>query len=54
MGGVARRNWARNDHSMETAIEYNKKYAGESQITIPYLADEKLVTEAVGKLFAKK
>ena len=54
MSGVARRNWARNDHSMETAIEYNKKYAGESQITIPYLADEKLVTEAVGKLFAKK
>ena len=51
MGGVARRNWARNEHSMETAIAYNKTYEGESQITIPYLADEELVAEAVKKHF---
>jgi urocanate hydratase len=52
MGGVARRNWARNPHSMETVKEYNKKYAGESQITLPYLADEDLVAKKVHEHFA--
>lgn len=47
MGGVARRNWARNEHSLETVKEYNKKYEGESQITIPYLAEEDLIEKAV-------
>ena len=51
MGGVARRNWARNDHAIETAIEYNRLHAGTDHITIPYLADEDLVKEAVQKLF---
>lgn len=51
MGGVARRSWARNEHSIETALEYNKKNAGESQITLPYLTDEKLVEASVKKLF---
>ncbi len=50
MGGVARRNWARNDHAIETAIEYNRSMQ-EHRITIPYLADEDLVKEAVQKLF---
>ena len=51
MGGVARRNWARNNHAIETAIEYNRLHAGTDHITIPYLADEDLVKEAVQKLF---
>ena len=51
MGGVARRNWARNDHAIETAIEYNRLHAGTDHITIPYLADEELVKDAVQKLF---
>ncbi|MDR2484469.1 MAG: urocanate hydratase [Treponema sp.] len=54
MGGVARRNWARNPNSIETVKEYNKKYEGQSQITIPYLADEKLVSEQVGGSYGKK
>ncbi|MDI3523771.1 urocanate hydratase, partial [Kosmotoga sp.] len=29
MSGVSRRAWARNEHSIETAIEYNKKNVGE-------------------------
>ncbi|CUH95988.1 putative urocanate hydratase [Propionispora sp. 2/2-37] len=49
MGGVARRNWARNEHSIETSIEYNHKYRGLSQITLPYLADDALVTKSVKK-----
>ena len=51
MGGVARRNWARNNHAIETAIEYNRLHAGTDHITIPYLADEDLVKEAVQKLY---
>ena len=51
MGGVARRNWARNNHAIETAIEYNRLHAGTDHITIPYLADEDLVKDAVQKLF---
>jgi urocanate hydratase len=52
MGGVARRNWARNPASIETSQAYNKKYEGESQITIPYLADEAIVAKAVQEHFA--
>lgn len=51
MGGVARRNWARNDHAIETSIEYNKMNAGTDHITIPYLADDSLVKHAVRSLF---
>lgn len=51
MGGVARRNWARNPHSIETAVEYNGKYQGESQITIPYIADDDMVKKAVSEHF---
>lgn len=52
MGGVARRSWARNEHSINTVIEYNQKYQGESEITLPNLADEALVSESVHKHFA--
>lgn len=43
MGGVARRNWARNEHSVETSVKYNEKWAGKAHITIPYFADDELV-----------
>jgi len=49
MGGVARRAWARNPHSIETAVEFNKDYQGLGHITIPYIPDDKLVDEAVEK-----
>lgn len=42
MGGVARRSWARNAHSIETALAFNEKYRGENQLTIPYLVDDSL------------
>ncbi|MGX7014784.1 urocanate hydratase [Vagococcus silagei] len=51
MGGVARRNWARNEHAIETSIEYNEMRKGTDHITIPYLADENLVDNAVNSLF---
>ncbi len=51
MGGVARRNWARNEHAIETSIEYNKMCKGTDHITIPYIPEEDLVKDAVAKLF---
>ena len=51
MGGVARRNWARNEHAIETSIEYNKLNGKTDHITIPYLADDDMVKQEVAKLF---
>lgn len=51
MGGVARRAWARNEHSIETAMTFNKTRQGVGHITIPYLADEDKVKEAVAKVY---
>lgn len=47
MSGVARRNWARNENSVKTALEYNKKNEGSAQITLPYLADDELIQKCV-------
>lgn len=49
MGGVARRNWARNENALETAAAYNKNYGGAGHITIPYVADDQLVEDTVSK-----
>ena len=47
MGGVARRNWARNPNAMEVAVEYNRKNDNGDQITIPYRVDASLVESAI-------
>ncbi|WP_410208468.1 urocanate hydratase [Fusobacterium sp.] len=47
MGGVARRAWARNPHSIETAIEYNRANRGTDHITLPYIADENLIKRVI-------
>lgn len=47
MGGVARRSWARNPHAMETSEEFNRTHADGYYITMPYVADEKLVQKVV-------
>jgi urocanate hydratase len=54
MGGVARRSWARNEHSIETAMEFNKKYAGRGHITLPYIPDEKLIDDIVDSVWKKE
>jgi urocanate hydratase len=51
MGGVARRNWATNEPALETSMKYNNKYQGEGHITLPYLAEEALVSEMVEKYY---
>ncbi|MBU3072474.1 urocanate hydratase [Clostridium estertheticum] len=53
MSGVARRSWARNEHSIETAIEFNNTHRGTDHVTIPYLTNEKLVADTVSKHFNK-
>ncbi|MDD6190571.1 MAG: urocanate hydratase [Firmicutes bacterium] len=47
MGGVARRNWARNENAVETSVAYNANYEGKGHITIPYIADDELVNKVV-------
>jgi len=47
MVGVSRRSWARNEHSIETTIEYNKKFRGQDHITIPFLADDELIEKTL-------
>ena len=47
MGGVARRNWARNEASIETSARYNQTYGDRGQITIPYLANDELINRLV-------
>lgn len=51
MGGVARRAWARNPHSIETVIEYNNDNKGTDHITLPYIANDDLIKKLVdGKI----
>ncbi|MCI6152492.1 urocanate hydratase [Fusobacterium perfoetens] len=47
MGGVARRAWARNSHSIETVIKYNQDNKGTDHITLPYIANEKFIQKLV-------
>ncbi len=50
MGGVARRNWARNPNAMAVAAEYNRDNQNSDHITLPYLVDDKLVDDAVNSI----
>ncbi|MCB8814285.1 urocanate hydratase [Desulfosporosinus shakirovi] len=43
IGGVARRAWARNEHSIETGIEFNERYKGLGHITVPFIPKDELI-----------
>ena len=47
MVGVSRRSWARNEHSIETTIEYNNKFEGQDHITIPFVAKDELIEKTL-------
>ena len=47
MVGVSRRAWARNENALTTAAEYNRLYAGQDHITLPYLAEDGVVDKAL-------
>ncbi|MFH1934781.1 MAG: urocanate hydratase [Pseudomonadota bacterium] len=53
MGGVARRAWARNEHSIETSIKYNELRQGADHITLPFIPDENLIKDLVAEAFVK-
>ena len=54
MVGVARRAWARNANSIETAAGYNRARKESDHITLPYLADDTLVSACVDQAFGSK
>jgi urocanate hydratase len=49
MGGVARRAWARNPHSVETCELYNEKHPELGRITLPSPVDAGLLDRALGR-----
>lgn len=50
MSGVARRNWARNEHSIEVVKEFNNDKDSYGHITIPYLVKDELIDKAVEEI----
>ncbi|MGD9173601.1 MAG: urocanate hydratase [Desulfobacterales bacterium] len=54
MGGVARRAWARNENSIDASIQYNEMRKGADHITIPYIADDKMIKKLVTEKFNEK
>jgi urocanate hydratase len=48
MGGVARRAWARNDNAIETVNTWNRANAARGHVTVPRLADDRVVEGLVG------
>jgi urocanate hydratase len=50
MGGVARRAWAGNAHSIETSGLYNEQKSG--HVTLPYLADTELLQHTIKQALA--
>ncbi len=53
MCGVSRRAWARNDHAIETALEWNQTMGDSGQITLPYMPKDGLVEDLVRKNLEK-
>ncbi|MCQ2609675.1 MAG: urocanate hydratase, partial [Lachnospiraceae bacterium] len=51
MIGVSRRSWARNEHAVEVAMEYNKDNSKTDHITLPYIADDEVVNKAYKEVF---
>jgi len=54
MGGVARRNWARNTNAMEVSRTFNQSNQGVGHITIPFVARDDMVKGLVAKKIPKK
>ncbi|MCI1257042.1 MAG: urocanate hydratase [Corynebacterium provencense] len=52
MGGVARRAWARNEHALEVVDQFNRDHGHDAHITVPAVADDATVHEAVARHLA--
>ena len=53
MGGIARRSWARNPHAYETAYNWNIKNKEKGHITLPFIAEDKILDNIVENFFEK-
>ncbi len=53
MGGVARRNWARNTNAVGVCRTFNETNKGVGHVTIPYVTQENLVKDMVSNAFKK-
>jgi len=51
MGGVARRNWARNPNAVETAAAWNEKHKNDGHITLPFIPEDHLIENLVSNHF---
>jgi urocanate hydratase len=51
MNGIARRAWARNENAMETAAAWNTAHPERGLITLPHLAEGKLVDDLIERNF---
>ena len=49
MGGVARRNWARNENAVSTVRDWNEKHQGKGHITMPFMVDDALIAGLTGE-----
>jgi len=53
MGGVARRNWARNSNAVEVAAAHNRENSNGDQITLPFHADDGDMSTAIAQFFSQ-
>lgn len=53
MCGVARRAWARNENSIETAIGYNAKFKKTDHITLPFIPKKGLIEKILSEKLKK-
>ena len=53
MGGIARRSWARNPHAVDTAYNWNVEHKERGHLTLPFLAEDKLVDKVVANYLNK-
>jgi urocanate hydratase len=53
MNGISRRAWARNEHALEVASQWNEKHKDRGHITLPHLPDDRLIDDIVAQTLSK-
>ena len=53
MGGIARRSWARNPNAFETAYNWNTENEEKGHITLPFIAEDKLLDNIIDNYLKK-
>jgi len=53
MGGIARRSWARNPNAFETAYNWNIENEKRGHLTLPFIAEDKLLDDVIDNYLKK-